>query len=163
MDRLGGMVAGGAAAAGLTIHAARFDIVLTHTVCLAGAFTLREPISGGRATDDLSAHGGRSPFTLLHGVADDVIPVEVSRTFASRLQDIGWPIRVIELPADHGSIAAADYDPAASRYWPTQDPEKRVVAAVVASHIAIALGIDNDAEHAWENPNKSGEPVEGPG
>ena len=43
---------GGAAAAGLTFDAARFDVTLTHTICLAGAFTWHaNPISGRPVTD----------------------------------------------------------------------------------------------------------------
>ena len=37
---------GGVAAAGLTLDAVHFDVSLSHTVCLAGAFMARDPISG---------------------------------------------------------------------------------------------------------------------
>jgi dipeptidyl aminopeptidase/acylaminoacyl peptidase len=47
---------------------------------------------------------------LLHGVADDVIPIGSSRSFASTLERNGWPVEFVELGADHGAIAGAAYD-----------------------------------------------------
>jgi predicted peptidase len=132
---------GGLAAAGLTVQAARFDLVLSHTICLAGAFMATDPISGGKVTDGLSAGGDRSPFTLMHGVADDVVPVAASRAFATRLEQIGWPVEVIELATDHGAIAGARYDPIGKQYLPAADSQTREVAGDVAARIAaVVLG-----------------------
>lgn len=130
---------GGCAAAGLTLDAGRFDAALTHTVCLAGAFMVRDPISGRRPADMLSAGGVGSPFTLLHGLADDSVPVEVSREFAAALRQVGWPVDLVELDADHGSIAGADYDAAADRYEPATGGRALEVAAEVADRIAATL------------------------
>src|SRR6202041_2765201 len=47
---------GGVAAAGLTIQAQQFGVQFAHTVCLAGAFMVPDPISG------------RVPANQLHGV-----------------------------------------------------------------------------------------------
>ncbi|MGE0219805.1 dienelactone hydrolase family protein [Mycolicibacterium sp.] len=128
---------GGTAAAGLTLHAADHGVVLRHTVCLAGAFTATDPISG---TEPAPAEPVGAPMTLLHGTADDVVPVQVSRTFAAALAAVGWPVRVVELDTDHGAIAGARYDPAADRYFPAADPGTQRVAGEVAGHIATALG-----------------------
>ncbi len=68
---------GGAAAAGATIHATEFDLDLAHTVCLAGAFMVADSVSGQTLPADLAEFGDGAPFTLLHGVDDDVIPVDV--------------------------------------------------------------------------------------
>ncbi|ORW69196.1 alpha/beta hydrolase family protein [Mycobacterium saskatchewanense] len=130
---------GGAAAAGLTVDADRFGITLRHTVCLAGAFMAPDPISDRPVTGGLSADRVGPPFTLLHGLDDDVVPVSASREFAADLRRIGWPVEVVELVADHGSIAGADYDAAADRYVPgTSEPARRV-AAEVAERIAATL------------------------
>ena len=102
---------GGVAAAGLTIHARYFGVRLAHTVCLAGAFMARDPISGKDLETELPGGGDQSSFTLLHGVADDVVPVEASRAFATTLERNKWPVEVVELAADHGSIGGATYDP----------------------------------------------------
>lgn len=130
---------GGCAAAGLTLDAARFDVAFAHTVCLAGAFMVADPISGRRPTGRLSADHIGSPFTLLHGLADDAVPVAASRSFAARLNEIGWPVELVELAADHGSIAGADYDPVADRYEPGRSAEALRVAGEVAARIAATL------------------------
>jgi dipeptidyl aminopeptidase/acylaminoacyl peptidase len=125
---------GGVAAAGLAIHAERLNVTVTHTVCLAGAFVARDPITAAHLPRELPAPG--SPFTLLHGVADDIVPVEVSRSFATTLNDNEWPVELVELDADHGSIAGARFDPDIRRYFPADDPATLAVAADVAERIA---------------------------
>lgn len=127
---------GGLAAAGLTVHASRHDVRLRHTICLAGAFGASDPISGSRPAADLGNGGPSSPFILLHGVADDVVPVSASRQFAADLERHGWPVQLVELDADHGSIAGAKYDPVADRYSAADDPQTRAVVADVAARIA---------------------------
>lgn len=131
---------GGAAAAGLALHAARFNVVLAHTVCLAGAFTAKDPITGSRLTDDVPAVGVGAPFTLLHGRKDDVIPVAASNAFASGLESLGWPVEVVELDTDHGAIAGARYDEVNDRYLPADDAQTRAVVADVAARIAAVSG-----------------------
>lgn len=132
---------GGVAAAALTLGAAGFDIVLAHTVCLAGAFMVPDPIRGRVVTDGLTRDDvGSTPFTLLHGVADDVVPVQASRAFAASLERVGWPVDVVELAADHGSIAGAEYDPDADRYRPARDGRPLRVAAEVAARIVSTFG-----------------------
>ncbi len=128
---------GGLAAAGFTIHSDRFDVPVTHTVCLAGAFMARDPITGAQLPTDLPGHG--SPFTLLHGSADDVVPVEMSRSFAATLNDNEWPVDLVELAADHGSIAGATYDHGRDRYFAAGDPDVLAVAADVAERIAAVV------------------------
>lgn len=130
---------GGAAAAGVTLNQSQFDIAIRHTVCLAGAFMAPDPVSGQALTDMLSADRIGAPFTLLHGVNDDAVPVRASREFAASLNRIGWPVDVVELAADHGSIAGADYDPVADRYVPGTSEHARQVGAEVAARIAATL------------------------
>ena len=130
---------GGCAAAGLTLDAARFKLRLAHTVCLAGAFMAPDPISGRPPSDLLSADRIGAPFTLLHGLADDAVPVTASRAFAAELQQVGWPVELVELDADHGSIAGADYDAAADRYVPARGGRALEVAGEVAARIAATL------------------------
>lgn len=127
---------GGAAAAGATIHATDFNLELAHTVCLAGAFMVADSVSGQPLPVDLAQFGDGSPFTLLHGVDDDVIPVDVSRDFAATLRRNGWPVSLTELPTDHAAIAGAAYDTAADRYAPASDPRSLVVVDAVAERIA---------------------------
>jgi dipeptidyl aminopeptidase/acylaminoacyl peptidase len=126
---------GGLAAAGLTIDAGRLEVRVRHTVCLAGAFMATDPISGEIPARRL-AGADRSPFTLLHGTADDVVPLAASRDFAGELERHGWPVELVEINADHASIAGAAYDPVAGRYSAADDAETLAVASDVASRIS---------------------------
>jgi dienelactone hydrolase len=130
---------GGAAAAGLTLDAARFDVTLSHTICLAGAFAYTEPISGRPPTDGLPADRVGSPFTFLHGLADDAVPVKTSRRFAADLEEAGWSVELVEPAADHGSIVSAEYDAAGDRYEPATGGQTLRVATEVAARIAATL------------------------
>jgi dienelactone hydrolase len=127
---------GGAAAAALTIRAQEVGVDLARTVCLAGAFMVPDPIWSEHLDKQLADSGKSSPFILLHGMADNVVPVAVSRAFSSALEQNDWPVEVVELPADHGSIAGATYDVAADRYSAADDPKTLAVAADVAARIA---------------------------
>jgi dienelactone hydrolase len=132
---------GGAAAAGMTTQASRHGLRFAYTVCLAGAFMVPEPITGRQPAAGLFGEHDRSPFMLLHGVADDIVPVASSREFASFLGQRGWPTELVELAADHGSIAGATYDPAADRYSAANDGHTLAVAADVADRIAASPGL----------------------
>ena len=127
---------GGLAAAGLTVHAQRLDMAFAHTVCLAGAFMVPDPIFKELPASQVNADAPRSPFTLLHGMADRVVPVSVAYDFEAALRQNNWPVQVVELPADHGSIAGAVYDAAAGRYSAATDAASLAVAAQVAARIA---------------------------
>jgi dipeptidyl aminopeptidase/acylaminoacyl peptidase len=129
---------GGVAAAGLTINAHRFGAAFAHTVCLSGAFMVADPITGSRPATQLRGAAKRTPFTLLHGVSDRVIPVAIADEFASALRREHWAVDVVELPADHGSIAGAVYDSAARRYCAASDAADLAVADEVAARIAGA-------------------------
>ncbi len=130
---------GAVAAAGLAIRADEYNVALQHVVGLGGAFMVRDPLSGEMLGPRLSAARVRAPFTLLHGAADDVVPLQASRDFAAELEQAGWPVRVIELAADHGNIAGAQYNSAEDRYEPTDDPHTRAVVTEVAARVAAAL------------------------
>ncbi|MET0898287.1 MAG: esterase [Mycobacterium sp.] len=131
---------GGAAAAGVTLQAAHLEVVLAHTVCLAGAFTADDPVTGNRLTDALPTAGGGSPVTLLHGTADDVVPAAASRAFAAQLESIGWPVEIVELDTDHGAIAGARYDDVHDRYLAADDAATQRVVDDVAARIAAVTG-----------------------
>jgi alpha-beta hydrolase superfamily lysophospholipase len=130
---------GGVAAASLTVHSKSFGVDLAYTVCLAGAFMATDPISGTAVGDAVSAEAPRTPFLLLHGVHDDVVDIASSRSFASRLSTVGWPVELVEVDADHGSISGARYDRANDRYVPADDVETLAVASKVAARIAQVL------------------------
>lgn len=129
---------GGVAAAGLTLRAPKFDVTVAHTVCLGGAFMIDDPISGGPVLRDLPDNAAPTPFTLLTGDADDIVPASAATEFAAGLRAIGCPVEIVELAADHGSIAGARYDADGDRYEPAGDAATTVIARAVATHIAAA-------------------------
>jgi dienelactone hydrolase len=135
---LAGWSMGGLAAAALTIQAQQLGVAFARTVCLAGAFMIPDPIFNELPAIQLRHAAHATPFTLLSGVDDRVIPVSVARDFAAALRHADWPVQVIELPADHGSIAGATYDPVAGRYHSATDAGSLAVAADVAAHIVDA-------------------------
>ncbi|QEN16840.1 alpha/beta hydrolase [Mycolicibacterium sp. ELW1] len=127
---------GGAAAAGLTLRAQDFNTPVAQVICLAGAFMVNDPISGRPILELVADGAARTPFTLLSGNADDVVPTSVATEFAVALRAIDWPVQVVELDADHGSIAGARYDRGLDRYDAADDPATRAVVDVVADRIA---------------------------
>jgi pimeloyl-ACP methyl ester carboxylesterase len=70
---------GGAAAAGLSLNTADFEVVLARCVCLAGAFGAEDPITGRPVLDQVRPDRVGVPFTLVHGVRDQVVPLTVRR------------------------------------------------------------------------------------
>lgn len=126
---------GGLAAAGLTIRAAELGMVVSRSVCLAGAFMVRDPISGAPLPTQLPV-GDRPPFLLLHGGSDDVVPADASREFAETLRRNNWPVECAVLAADHASIAGAAYDRDGDRYFAASDAATLAVADDVAARIA---------------------------
>jgi predicted esterase len=133
---LAGWSMGGLAAAGLTVQAQRLGVAFAHTVCLAGAFMVPDPIFNELPATRANDGAPRSPFTLLHGLADRVIPLSVADDFAAALRRHDWPVQVVELPADHGSIAGAVYEASAGRYRAATDAKTLAVAVDVAARIA---------------------------
>lgn len=132
---------GGAAAAGLTLRAPEFNVQVVQAICLGGAFMVNDPISGGPILNLVADDAPRAPFTLFSGNADDVVPTSVSTEFAAALRAIDWPVDVVELDADHGSIAGARYDPGLDRYDSANDPATQKVVDVIADRIAaIVIG-----------------------
>jgi predicted esterase len=129
---------GGLAAAALTIQAEQLGVTFAHTVTLAGAFMIPDPIFNELPATQLRRAVHSTPFTLLSGVADRVIPVSAAHDLAAALRQADWPVQVVDLPADHGSIAGAAYDPVVGRYHRATDERSLAVAADVATHIVEA-------------------------
>ena len=131
---------GGTAAAGLTINARRLGVGVSRTVCLAGGFVAPDPISGQVLTGDLRTSPHGSPFTLIHGIADDVAPVAMSRAFAQVLEQSQWPVDLVELPTDHFGIVGTAYEAADDTCQPATDEKTLTVVAEVADRITSPPG-----------------------
>lgn len=127
---------GGAAATGLTFGASEYGVPIARTVCLAGAFMARDPLTGRPLAPPPPAGGQRVPITLVHGTTDDVVRVDTSRDYTADMGAAGWRVQYIELAADHGNIVGARYDAEADRYEPSDDPASLAVADEVARIVA---------------------------
>jgi len=127
---------GGTAAAGLTVNARRLGVGVAATVTLAGGFVAPDPISGESLTGSLPTTDNSSPFTLIHGIADDVAPVAMSRAFAQALELAQWPVQLVELPTDHAGIVGTAFDDARVHCLPATDEKTIAVVTEVADRIA---------------------------
>ncbi len=126
---------GGTAAAGLTINARRLGVAVSRTVCLAGGFVAPDPVSGNVLTGSLPTTPHTSGFTLIHGIADDVAPVAMSRAFAQALELAHWPVQLLELPTDHFGIVGTTYDASRDTCLPATDEKTLALVADVADRI----------------------------
>jgi predicted esterase len=76
------------------------------------------------------------PLVLVHGSADEVVPIERSRATYERLLEEGWRVTLREVPTDHAGAIGTVYDPARSRCVPADAQLRRGVLAAVADLIA---------------------------
>ncbi|MGA9102336.1 alpha/beta hydrolase [Aeromicrobium sp.] len=126
---------GGVAAASVTVHARRLGIGVARTVCLAGGFIAPDPISGEVLTGGIPTTDHTSPFTLIHGIADDIASVAMSRAFAQALEQAQWPVTVHELPTDHVGIVGTVFDDTREHCLPATDKKTQAIVAEVADRI----------------------------
>lgn len=67
--------------------------------------------------------GAQPPFLILHGTADDCVPIEQSRAFAQALQKAGNEVELLEIPdGGHGFDTPEFYD-CLTRFVQTQLPK----------------------------------------
>jgi predicted esterase len=126
---------GGVAAASLTFHARRLGVAVAHTMTLAGGFVAADPISGDVVRPP-PPPADPTPFTVVHGIADDVAPVAMSRAFAQQLEQADWPVEVVELATDHVGIVGTVFDETRDHCFPATDDATRELVAGVAGRIA---------------------------
>jgi acetyl esterase/lipase len=97
-------------------------VALAPVACLDLA--LREHLGNGAVADfmgaspladaDPSHMSSTVPRTLVHGVADDIVPISISRAFVERRKSDPGQVRLIEIPgADHFAVVDPD-----SVAWP---------------------------------------------
>ena len=77
---------------------------------------------------------------LIHGSADEVVPVERSRLTYERLVGAGWEVSLQEVEVDHAGTIGAVYDPTTHRCVPSEDPVRTDLLATVAGWIADFAG-----------------------
>jgi predicted esterase len=75
------------------------------------------------------------PLLLLHGSADEVVPVERSRITLERLREEGWRVTLLEVPTDHAGAIGTVYDSVRHRCVPAVDSLRLEVLATTATMI----------------------------
>lgn len=72
------------------------------------------------------------PLLLIHGSADEVVPVERSRITFEQLRRDGWSVTLQEVPTDHAGAIGTTYNPTRHRCAPTTDSMRLEVLEIVA-------------------------------
>jgi pimeloyl-ACP methyl ester carboxylesterase len=75
------------------------------------------------------------PLLLIHGSADEVVPVERSRITFEQLRGEGWSVTLQEVPTDHAGAIGTTYDPARHRCVPTADSSRLEMLEIVTALI----------------------------
>ncbi|MEU3353667.1 alpha/beta hydrolase [Streptomyces sp. NPDC037389] len=146
---LAGWSAGGAAAVGVAL---RPDIVggrrPAAVVSIASRYDLPNRTTGTVPLADLAdlAEASAVPVTLVHGTADALIPAERSRELRDALAARHRPVLLEEPVTDHAGVIMTEYDPAAGRCRPSEDPG--VLAAGRRTARAIARAAEGAAGKA---------------
>jgi predicted esterase len=91
-------------------------------VGLAGGYRQPEPIHGIDVIECAARWPADVPCTLVHGVDDEVVPVDRSRELAAALLDVGIRVQLHELPTNHAGVVLARYDRVLRRAVATNDP-----------------------------------------
>ncbi|MEU1821155.1 alpha/beta hydrolase [Streptomyces abikoensis] len=143
---LAGWSAGGSAAVGVAL---RPDIVggrrPAAVVSIASRYDLPNRTTGTAPLTDLTDLTGvpetpAVPVTLVHGTADTLIPAERSRDLRDALAARDRPVLLEEPATDHAGVIMTEYDPAAARCRPSEDPGVLAAGRTTARAIARAAG-----------------------
>jgi predicted esterase len=81
------------------------------------------------------------PLLLIHGSADEVVPIARARIAFEALLRAGWEIDLREVETDHAGAIGMAYSPTDHRCVPTDDPARQELLTTIAGWIAdVALG-----------------------
>ncbi|MER5637429.1 alpha/beta hydrolase [Kitasatospora sp. NPDC002227] len=111
-------------------------------VAIAGGYTTSARTTGGTPLDD-ARHGPAAPklpLHLIHGTADEVVPVEQSRELRTALAAHHWPVTLDEPETDHAGVVLTRYSPAHQRCLPAPDHPPGLRTAALLAKYAKAQG-----------------------
>ncbi|MFF4222304.1 alpha/beta hydrolase [Streptomyces sp. L500] len=143
---LAGWSAGGSAAVGVAL---RPDVAggrrPAAVVSIASRYDLPNRTTGTVPLTDLTDPAGAPetsavPITLVHGTADTLIPAERSRDVRDALAARDRPVLLEEPATDHAGVIMTEYDPAAGRCRPSEDPGVLAAGRTTARAIVRAAG-----------------------
>lgn len=121
---------------------AALDVVLLTTVLGGWRPAAFVGLSGGfdhspfRGTGTPRTPAPSVPLLLIHGSADEVVPVTRARAAFEDLRDRGWEVELREVETDHAGAIGTVYDPARHRCVPTVEPGGQEQLSTIAGWIA---------------------------
>ena len=80
--------------------------------------------------------GMNMTMRVSNGIADDIVPVSVSRAFAQQLTQAGWPVEVVELPTGPEDR----FQPTVAMLEALDQPVKGLIVASPANPTGTMLG-----------------------
>ncbi|MEU3743452.1 alpha/beta hydrolase [Streptomyces sp. NPDC032198] len=120
---LAGWSAGAGAAMGVALQPEHFDGWRPAAVVgIAGGYRRPAPSTGTVPLQAVGRAVAPIPIRLVHGTADEVVPVDSSRELHEALLAHGWDSELSEPVTDHAGVLGCAYDPAAGRCLPAKEP-----------------------------------------
>jgi len=137
---LAGWSLGASAAADVAMHPDIADGWRPMGVVGLGGGYDRTPFAGrwtGRdAMDGDAADGAGRPALLIHGTADNLIPLDRSVFATDVFGDAGWRVVFRQVDTDHAGVIGTEYDRVLKRCVPSDEPSRATVLASVAREVA---------------------------
>lgn len=126
---LAGWSAGAGAVVGIALQPAEFDGQRPAAVVgIAGGYRRPARTTGTAPLEAVDRAVAPIPVRLVHGTADEAVPVESSRELHEALLSHGWDSALSEPVTDHAGVLGCVYDPTAGRCLPADEPAEAAVA-----------------------------------
>lgn len=103
-------------------------------VGMAGGYD-NSPITSTPLDEDITTDTS-VPCLLVHGLRDQVVPVERSREFFQSLRRWGWQVSLREVDTDHAGVIGARYDLERRRCVPSRDATRVLVVDSIAEWLS---------------------------
>ncbi|MGW7069107.1 alpha/beta hydrolase [Streptomyces sp. NPDC054855] len=136
---LAGWSAGAGAAVGVALQPEAFDGPPPAAVVgIAGGYRRPARTTGAVPLQVVGSSVTPIPVRLVHGTADEAVPVDSSRELHEALLSHGWDSRLSEPATHHAGVLGCVHDPAAGHCVPADDP---VVSALGRQTAHVVAGV----------------------
>lgn len=137
---LAGWSAGAGAAMGVALQPKKFDGPAPAAVMgIAGGYRRPARTTGIVPLQAVDRTTTPIPVRLVHGTADEAVPVESSRELHEALLSHGWDSRLSEPVTNHAGVLGCVYDPAAGHCVPSNEPGVSALGRQTAHAVASAV------------------------
>ncbi|MEV2251776.1 alpha/beta hydrolase [Streptomyces sp. NPDC050147] len=137
---LAGWSAGAGAAVGVALTAQPFDGPRPAAVVgIAGGYRRPARTTGTVPLQAVGRAVTPIPVRLVHGTADEAVPVDSSRELHEALLSQGWNSELSEPVTDHAGVLGCVYEPTAGRCLPANEPSVSAIGRRTAHVIADAV------------------------